>query len=146
MCKTSEIKKKLLYSTEKSPKISRKKSFSMFFCLFSLVHDIWKKTPNYFFKFKVLCIAQLQSKLWVIPSSRSQNMSNFNELSILNMYFAFCLETLINFRFLVLPYSKKPTALGQKLPICSKFKLIKMMIPLLFVCLTIIISKIILKW
>ena len=59
MCKTSEIKKKVLNFAEKSPKISSKTSFLLFFAYFLLYMTPGK---DFFFDFEVSCIVQLQAK------------------------------------------------------------------------------------
>ena len=124
MCKTSEIKKKVWISRQKkSQNIMKNKFFAVFLPIFSCT---WPPGKNFWIFFlliltcHVLCsfspnferFHRVDPKIWAILICILIHIKiNFNILKsilIKNMYFAFCLGTLINLKFLVLPYPKNP--------------------------------------
>lgn len=82
------------------------KNFWIFFLLILTCHVLCSFSPN-FERFH-----RVDPKIWAILICILIHIKiNFNILKsilIKNMYFAFCLGTLINLKFLVLPYPKNP--------------------------------------
>ena len=111
------------FTAKKVPKYNEKQVFCCFFAYFLLYMIPRKKFLDFFLLIltcHVLCsfspnfegFHRVDPKIWAILICILIHIKiNFNILKsilIKNMYFAFCLGTLINLKFLVLPYPKNP--------------------------------------